>query len=148
MKIMQDEISGGERLLDIGCGSGILSICASLLGAEDCHAYDIDPVAVKVTRENAEGGGYKNVFAGVSDLLSGVEKIPGGYDICVANIVADIILRMLPDIAPYLKPTAPIILSGITAERADDIKLAAEKLGYKTCREERENDWVALMIRR
>ena len=146
MKIMQNVIKGGEQVLDVGCGSGILSICASRLGARSCNAYDIDPVAVKVTRENAQISGCGNIVADVSDLLKNVERKPGGYDICVANIVADIILRMLPDIHTYLSPCAPIILSGIVAEREDDIKAAAISHGYKVVQTERENDWVAIMI--
>ena len=148
MKIMQDVVTGGERVLDVGCGSGILSICASKLGAASVNAYDIDPVAVKVTKENAITSGCGNITAGISDLLYGVEKQVKGYDICVANIVADIIIRMLPDIGGYLTKNAPIILSGIVSERADDIREAAAKNGYVVIREERENDWVALMIKR
>lgn len=147
MKIMQDVIGGGEKVLDVGCGSGILSICASKLGAESCNAYDIDPVAVKVTKENALASGCKNITAGTSDLLLGVEKKAGGYDVCVANIVAEIILRMLPDIRNYLAPNAPIILSGIVKEREEDIKGASVSLGFTVERIERENDWVAIMIR-
>jgi len=146
MKIMQDVIVGGEKVLDVGCGSGILSICASKLGAASCNAYDIDPVAVKVTKENALSSGCANITAGTSDLLKGVEKKEGGYDVCVANIVAEIILRMLPDIKEYLTPGAPIILSGIVKEREDDIKNAATALGFSIERTERENDWVAIMI--
>lgn len=148
MKIMQHEIKGGERVLDIGCGSGILSVCAVKLGAKSCNAYDIDPVAVKVTRENAKISGCDGIRAEVSDLLSNVEFLPEGYGICVANIVADIILRMLPDIGRYLTPGAPIILSGIVAEREADIAAAAEENGYRVCHTERENDWVAMMIRK
>ena len=147
MKIMQDVVSGGEKVLDVGCGSGILSICASKLGAESCNAYDIDPVAVKVTKENAIISGCPNIYADTSDLLKGVERKAGGYNVCVANIVAEIILRMLPDIGTYLAPSAPIILSGIVKEREEDIKNAAQSLGYTIERIERENDWVAMMIR-
>jgi ribosomal protein L11 methyltransferase len=148
MKIMQDVVRGGERVLDVGCGSGILAITASKLGAKSCNAYDIDPVAVKVAKENAKIAGCDNITVGTSDLLAGVERIHGGYELCVANIVADIIIRMLPDVHAYLSPSAPIILSGIVAEREDDIKNAAAKHGYSVVRIERENDWVAMMIRR
>ena len=148
MKIMQDVVVGGEQVLDVGCGSGILAITASKLGAKSCNAYDIDPVAVKVAKENASIAGCDNITVGTSDLLAGVEKKPGGYDLCVANIVADIIIRMLPDIHVYLSPCAPIILSGIVAEREDDIKRAAASHGYSVVRIERENDWVAMMIKR
>ena len=148
MKIMQDAVRGGERVLDVGCGSGILAITAAKLGARSCNAYDIDPVAVKVARENAEIAGCDNITVGTSDLLAGVERISGGYDLCVANIVADIIIRMLPDVHTYLNPSAPIILSGIVAERENDIKNAAAGHGYGVVRVERENDWVAMMIKR
>ena len=148
MKIMQDAVKGGERVLDVGCGSGILAITAAKLGARSCNAYDIDPVAVKVARENAEIAGCDNITVGTSDLLAGVERISGGYDLCVANIVADIIIRMLPDVHTYLNPSAPIILSGIVAERENDIKNAAAGHGYGVVRVERENDWVAMMIKR
>lgn len=148
MRIMQDVVTDGDRVLDVGCGSGILSICASRLGAEMCRAYDIDPVAVKVTRENLEASGITNVVAGVSDLLSGIERIKGGYTVCVANIVAEIIIRMLPDIHTYLAPGAPIILSGIVREREEEVRRAAESLGYTVVRCEHENDWSALMIKR
>ena len=147
MKIMQDVVKGGEQVLDVGCGSGILSICASKLGAKSCNAYDIDPVAVKVTKENAIASGCSNITAGTSDLLRGVEKKADGYDVCVANIVAEIILRMLPDIKDYLASGAPIILSGIVKEREDDVKNAALSLGFTLERIERENDWVAMLIK-
>lgn len=148
MKIMQDEIRGGERVLDVGTGSGILSICASKLGAASCNAYDIDPVAVKVARENAIADGCDNITVGVSDLLRGVDLTRGKYDFCVANIVADIIIRMLPDIDKYLNDGAPLILSGIILPRADEVREAIAKNGFKTVREERENDWLAIMVKK
>ena len=147
MKMMQDEIKGGELFLDLGTGSGILSICASKLGARHSNAYDIDPVAVKVAKENAEADGCRNISVGVSDLLSGVDTSMGKYDFCVANIVADILIRMLPDIRPYLKDGAPLILSGIIAPRAEEVIAVAKEYGVKVVREERENDWLAIMVK-
>jgi ribosomal protein L11 methyltransferase len=148
MRIMQDEIKGGELVLDVGTGSGILSIAASKLGAKHCNAYDIDPVAVKVARENAALGGCNNITVGVSDLLRGVDKSMGKYDFCVANIVADIIIRMLPDIHSYLKDNAPMILSGIIEPRKDEVIEAVKKEGFTVIREEQENDWVALLAKK
>ncbi len=147
MKIMQDEIRGGERVLDVGCGSGILSVCASKLGAASCNAYDIDPVAVKVTRENAIADGCTNITAEVSDLLLNVDTSMGKYDFCVANIVADIIIRMLPDIKAYITEKAPVILSGIIAPRADEVRACIDACGFDIVKEERENDWLAIMIK-
>ena len=148
MRIMQDEIKGGERVLDVGTGSGILSICASKLGAKSCNAYDIDPVAVKVAKENAERDGCTNITVGVSDLLRGVDTTDGKYDFCVANIVADIIIRMMPDIGAYLTDEAPLILSGIISERADEVRASVAENGFAVVREERENDWLALMVKK
>ena len=148
MRIMQDELRGGERVLDVGTGSGILSICASKLGALTCNAYDIDPVAVKVAKENAKDGECDNITVGVSDLLAGVDLSGGKYDFCVANIVADIIIRMMPDIPDYLNEGAPLILSGIIAPRADEVREAVKANGFTIIREEQENDWLAIMARR
>ena len=147
MKIMQDEIRGGERVLDVGTGSGILSICASKLGAKSCNAYDIDPVAVKVARENAIADGCDNITVGVSDLLQNVDLSFGKYDFCVANIVADIIIRMMPEIRNYITKEAPLILSGIISMRADEVRHSVEKNGFTIIREEQENDWVAMMVK-
>lgn len=146
--MMQDEKLSGKRLLDVGTGSGILSICASKLGAKSCNAYDIDPVAVKVAQENARDGGCSNITVGVSDLLRGVDLSEGKYDICVANIVSDIIIRMLPDISQYVKDEAPIILSGIIEPRADEVRECIAKCGYKIVKEMKENDWLGIMIKR
>lgn len=147
IRLMQDVLHGGERVLDVGTGSGILSICASKLGATSCNAYDIDPVAVKVARENVEADGCTNITVGVSDLLRGVDLSGGKYDFCVANIVADIIIRMLPDIRAYLKEGSPLILSGIIGERAEEVKAAALAEGFTVEKEIRENDWVGLLVR-
>lgn len=148
MKIMQDEIVGGEKFLDVGTGSGILSICASKLGAKTCNAYDIDPVAVKVAEENAKADGCDNITVGVSDLLRGVDLSRGKYNFCVANIVADIIIRMMPDIKDYLTDDAPLILSGIISMRKDEVVESVIQNGYKIVREEKENDWVALLVKK
>ena len=147
IRLMQDELKGGERLLDVGTGSGILSICASKLGAKTCNAYDIDPVAVKVARDNALADGCNNITVGVSDLLRGVDISEGKYDFCVANIVADIIIRMLPDVKDYVKSGAPLILSGIIGERADEVREAVYKNGFTVEKEIKENDWVGMLVR-
>ena len=147
IRLMQDELRGGERVLDVGTGSGILSICASKLGAGWCNAYDIDPVAVKVARDNVKSDGCDNITVDVSDLLAGVDLSGGKYDFCVANIVADIIIRMLPDVRTYLKEGTPLILSGIIGERADEVRRAAVAQGFTVEREITENDWVGMLVR-
>ena len=147
IRLMQDELVGGERVLDVGTGSGILSICASKLGAGHCNAYDIDPVAVKVAEDNAKSDGCTNITVGVSDLLKGVDLSQGKYDFCVANIVADIIIRMLPDVKRYLKEGAPLILSGIIGERAAEVREAVIAQGFTVEKEISENDWIGMLVR-
>ena len=147
IRLMQDEPIEGKRVLDVGTGSGILSICASKLGAKSCNAYDIDPVAVKVARDNALSDGCDNITVGVSDLLRGVDRSGGKYDFCVANIVADIIIRMLPDVRDYVATGAPLILSGIIGDRADEVREAVIKNGFTVEKEIKENDWVGMLVR-
>ena len=147
IRLLDKVILGGERVLDVGTGSGILSICASKLGALSCNAYDIDPTAVKIARENAIADGCTNITVGVSDLLRDVDLSGGKYDLCVANIVADIIIRMLPDIPKYLNTGAPLILSGIIAERSSDVRRAVERMGFSVEEEIYENDWVGMLVR-
>ena len=146
--LMQEEELSGKRVLDVGTGSGILSICASKLGAKTCNAYDIDPVAVKVARDNAESDGCTNITVGVSDLLRDVDISEGKYDVCVANIVSDIIIRMMPDLKNYVKEGAPVILSGIINSRADEVRECVLGEGYEIVRELYENDWVSMLIKR
>ena len=145
VRLMQDVLRGGERVLDVGTGSGILSICASKLGALSCHAYDIDPVAVKVARDNCLSDGCTNITVGVSDLLRDVDTSVGKFDVCVANIVSDIIIRMMPDVDKYLKAGAPLILSGIIETRADEVKAAIAAAGFRIERIITENDWVGIL---
>ena len=147
MEMLSEEIRGGERLLDVGTGSGILALTAAKLGADECYAYDIDPVAVRVARENIEKDGAKNVYCGIADLLDGVDT-SSLYDFVVANIVADIILRLLPSLGSVMKVGARAILSGIIGERADEIRGVLEENGFSLIREASERDWYALLIQK
>ncbi len=138
----------GERVLDVGCGSGILAICASKLGAGECKAYDIDEVAVKVTKENIEINDCDNIICDQSDLLKQVDLDGGKYDLVCANIVADIILRMLPDVGKYMNDDAILLASGIICERADDVKAGFDKFGFQIVEEVIDNGWCAFAIKK
>lgn len=145
IELMQGIIKDTDRVLDMGCGSGILAICASKLGAKECAAYDLDPVAVKVAKENVEADGATNVTCGTSDLFDSVDLSKGKYDIILANIVADIILRMLPDMEKYLADDGKIILSGIIEPRGEEIYSALAENGYSVIDTKKENDWLAII---
>ena len=146
--LLEKYVKSGERVLDVGCGSGILAICASKLGAKLCRAYDIDPVAVKVARENIKDSGQENITCDRSDLLRQVDLSDGGYDIICANIVADIIIRMTPDVAPYLNDNGVILASGIIVERADDVISCFEANGFEIVESVIDNGWCALAVKR
>jgi ribosomal protein L11 methyltransferase len=144
--LLEKYVKGGERVLDVGCGSGILAICAAKLGAKECFAYDIDPVAVKVARENVKDSGIDNVKCDVSDLLRGVDRTGGTYDVICANIVADIIIRMTPDIGVHMGDNSVILASGIITERAADVIECFEKYGLRIVEKAEENGWCALVV--
>ena len=146
--LLEKLVTPGCRMLDVGCGSGILAICASKLGAKECKAYDIDPVAVKVANENIEVSGQKNVTCEVSDLLKQVDLSGGKYDVIAANIVADIIIRMAPDVGAYMKDDAVLIASGIISERADEVTNELEKNGLSVKERVTDNGWCALVVKK
>ena len=135
----------GCRMLDVGCGSGILAICASKLGAGQCLAYDIDPVAVRVANENIKDSGLDNVTCEVSDLLRDVDR-SYAYDLITANIVADIIIRMSPDVGALMHKDTVLLVSGIILERSDDVVEALESHGLKVVERVVDNDWCAMAV--
>ncbi len=141
--MLEDAVFPGASVLDVGTGSGILAICASKLGAGTCFACDIDPVAVEVAAENAADNGC-DIECAVSDLLAGVR--PGRYDVICANIVADIIIRMLPDIGRFMHKKTRLFVSGIIDGRADEVTARAAECGLRTVRLCRDNDWTAMEL--
>ena len=142
--LLEKYITKESKMLDVGCGSGILAICASKLGAKECYAYDIDPVAVKVARENVKDNDVTNVECDVSDLLKGVKA--GKYDVITANIVADIIIRLLPDISAFMHEDTTLVISGIIDERCADVYESINKNGFKIVDEIHENGWCAISL--
>ena len=138
----------GQRMLDVGTGSGILAICASKLGAKECFAYDIDPVAVRVAKENVKDNGLDNITCGVSDLLRDVDLSGGQFDFATANIVADIIIRMSGDVGIYLKQGSYLICSGIIEQYENDVREAMQRGGFEIVECAKESDWVAMVCRK
>ena len=143
--LLEKYVTGESTMLDVGCGSGILAICASKLGAKQCYAYDIDPVAVKVANENVKDNDCTNIECGVSDLLKGVKA--GKYDVITANIVADIIIRLLPDIGAFMHEDTVLVISGIIDERCADVYKSIEENSFTITEEIHENGWCAISLR-
>ena len=146
IRLLEKYTKPGCRMLDVGTGTGILAICASRLGADTCRAYDIDPTAVRVARENIKDSGLDNVTCDQSDLLKQVSLEDGAYDLVCANIVADIIIRMTPDVGRYMKNDAVLLTSGIIAERCDDVVACFEANGFKIVEKLTDNDWCGLAV--
>ncbi len=146
IELLEKYTKQGVRMLDVGCGSGILAICASKLGAGECKAYDIDPIAVKVANENIAESGQENITCEVSDLLKQVDLDGGKYDLICANIVADIIIRMTPDIDRFMKDDCVLLCSGIIKERADDVIAKLNEYALKVVERIDDNGWCALAV--
>ena len=141
--LMAEElVQGGERVLDIGCGSGILSVASVLLGASHASGVDIDSVAVRVAGENAALNGVSSKTEYLCSNLA--ESAKGRYDIIFANIVADAIISLLPDVPPLLTASGSFILSGIIDTREHDVLDAVEKTGLAISGRMEDGGWVAL----
>jgi len=152
LEALEEAVSSGARVLDIGCGSGILAVGALLLGAGSAVCVDIDPACETAVYANARLNGIDpgrlEVFAG--DAVSDAHlrrRIGKGYDIVCANIVADVILSLLPALTDFLKPRGLFAASGIIGERAEEVRRAALEAGLSLERESRENDWVCFLFR-
>ena len=142
----------GKRALDLGCGSGILSIASLLLSAEDAVAVDIDPIAERIARENADMNGLGNAHyhIKIGDVLTDARLqrlIAGQYDVVVANIVADVIIRLAPLAKGYCKPGAPFIVSGVIDERRDEVLAALRAAGFTVEDMKNAEGWNAILSR-
>ena len=145
IKLLENYTKAGCRMLDVGTGSGILAICASKLGAGECRAYDIDPMAVRVANENIKDSGLTNITCEVSDLLRQVDKSKP-YDLICANIVADIIIRMTPDVGELMHQDTVLLASGIIMERSQDVVECFEEHGFRIVERLEENGWCGLAV--
>ena len=148
LELVEKYLKDGDRVLDLGCGSGILSIGAVLLGAGDCVAVDIDANSVKIAGENAEKNHipaekYRAVCGNVIDDTELVKEIGGGYDLLCANIVADVLIGMSGLFAGFLKPGGRLIVSGIIDMRKDEVLDKIKEQGFELNEIREKEDWVA-----
>lgn len=143
LETLDDIIKGGENVLDIGSGSGILSIASVMLGAKDSLGVDIDQVAMETGVKNAE----QNNVSDKSKFIQGnfVDKVSGEYDIIFANIVADAIIGISKDVNTLLKQDGYYITSGIIDERSDEVESAINEAGFSVKEKREDNGWVAFV---
>lgn len=146
LEAMESIITDDTAVLDVGCGSGILSIAALLLGARSALAVDIDALAVKTAIENGERSG---LTAPRYTVVEGdlVDKVSGRFDLVVANIVADAIIMLSPAVKPYVKPDGVYIVSGIIDTREDQVLEALRACGFCVQQRFEKRGWLCLVCK-
>lgn len=145
LELLERYVAPGCDVLDVGCGSGILSVAALLLGADRAVGVDIDELAVKTALENARLNGVSQRFTAICGDLT--QKVAGKYHVVVANIVADVIVSLTEGIPQFLQPDAVYLMSGIIDAREQDV-LNALTPRFQVVDRRCERGWVALAAKR
>ena len=144
MEFLEDAVRPGSTMLDVGCGSGILSVAGLLLGAKCAVGVDIDPLAVKTAAQNAARNHVEERFTGICGSLT--ERVTGRFDVVAANIVADVVIELTKNMERYLAPGGDYIISGIIDEREQDV-LCALRGKFDVVERKEEKGWVAMRCR-
>lgn len=146
MAHLEKYIDKNSRVLDVGCGSGILSITSLLIGAKEVAGVDIDPVAVKVAIENGKMNGFEEPAYTIK-RGNLVDEAEGKYDVIVANIIADVIIGVCGDVKSFLADDGVFISSGIIIDRKEDVKNALTEKGYTIIDCVEEGEWVSFVCK-
>ena len=142
-------IKPGMKVLDIGCGSGILSLGAMLLGAESVTSVDVFENCAATTRENLEKAGFDSSGVYCGNIIEDTalrKKIGGGFNLITANIVADVLIAMSEIFYGILQDDGVLIMSGIITARAGEVIQAAERAGFKVAASRETDDWLCLVL--
>lgn len=142
----------GQRVLDIGCGSGILSLCALLLGAEAAVGIDIDPLAAGVAKENAKANGLSERFSSrTGNFIEDItlrKEIENDYGLVFSNIVADVIIALAPMAGAFVRGDGYWVVSGIISPRLPDVSKAVATAGFSIKEHRSEDGWEALCLQK
>ncbi|MEG1179761.1 MAG: 50S ribosomal protein L11 methyltransferase [Oscillospiraceae bacterium] len=146
LETLEDYVSDNTSILDIGCGSGILSIASLLFGAKNSVGVDIDKYAVRTAIENGEANGFRQPEY---TILCGnlTDKMSGKFDVVVANIVADIIILFCENVADFMKDDAVFITSGIIDARESDVLDAFKKFGFEVVERREDGGWLCFVTK-
>lgn len=145
MIAVEDFLSPGDRMLDVGIGSGILSTGAALLGADAVDGVDVEPVAVRSSRENAERNGVGDIIRVEEGSVGPGQPFQGEYDLVVANIIARILVELSEALVAAVRPGGTLILGGIIDIKEDLVQEAFSALGMSLVRRNTREDWVVLV---
>jgi ribosomal protein L11 methyltransferase len=148
MIAVEEELEAGDRVLDVGIGSGILATGAALLGASAVDGVDIEPVAVRSARENAARNGVASIVHVEQGSVGEDQPFSGEYDLVVANIIARILTELSPALARAVRPGGSLILGGIIDSKEDAVQAAFADVGLELNRRSQQEDWVVLVWRK
>ncbi|MEP0765093.1 MAG: 50S ribosomal protein L11 methyltransferase [Fimbriimonadia bacterium] len=146
LELLEQHIRPGDKVLDIGVGSGILSIAALKLGADRAVCCDVDPVSVAAARENLQRNGCGDKADVV--LAEGIRWCRAMFDLVVSNIVSATLVRLAGDVAARSRPGGAWILSGVSRDNENGVLAACGEAGFAPVERREEGEWVALLVRR
>ncbi|GGJ09340.1 ribosomal protein L11 methyltransferase [Alicyclobacillus cellulosilyticus] len=148
LEALEEAVQPGDEVADVGCGTGILSIAAAKLGARRVVAIDIDPVAVKVAKDNVADNGVATVVAVVQGDLLAALPADASFDGLVANILRDAVIGLAPAASARLRPNGWFIASGFVTSQEAAVRDALERAGLVVTHAAFRDDWVALTARK
>ena len=146
LAVLDELLLPGCAVLDVGCGSGILSIASAKLGAKEVIGLDVDTVAVEVATTNVKQNNVSDVVSVRRGTLPLQSTRPSGYDLVVANISAVVIEQLAGEMVSALRPGGTILISGLLVEKVRQVLDRFEEIGLSVCRQEVDGDWAALSL--
>jgi ribosomal protein L11 methyltransferase len=146
IKELETLVKPDDVVFDIGTGSGILSIISAKLGARDIQAVDYDDSVLKIVEENLEQNHVENIVSvAQSDLM---QNVHGKANLVIANIIADIIIRLFPQLDEHLEPNGTLLTSGIIEDRIDDVINAGQENGFAVVKRKENKGWACITFKR